>query len=910
MGQSAFRFAGVAAIVVLTGCSGSDGSIAGTALLQGASDNAGIAIALSGPRSATAVTGSDGSFAFPRLPSGDYVVIATARSTREATLIASAHVSHGLTRLADLAFTPLGAVAGQATLGAPTGNAGISVVAVGASSIAVTDENGYFVLEGLGLGPHELIASKDGYLSATASGVVVDYAQTTTLPSLSLTPRSSAASSGRIDGKVVLDGLADARGVTVTLIGPTPSAAVTASDGAYAFSGLADGTYTVTAAAPSTAEQTRTSTFDLVGGENLTVPPLTFTPLGILVGRATLAGSTTGNSGILVFAAGTSTAAFTTDAGDYVLPGLRAGVYTVQAVKNGFDLAEALNQTVAYDEQRDVSDLNLTPSPSTASTTVSGVATLLGLASSGGTTVTVGSTGSTTTTLGDGSYSVSGVPQGVYPVTFANGAYQEQIPTVLAMAPGNGYVVDGALYPLQPIEIPRARRLMSSSSAWPLQVTAGGSKVLFETDYAGNGATLWVGAVAGGTPVKVGTNAYNYSAKLTPDGSTLYFLADLVSGATSYGVLHEATTATGFDMTVASGVERFDASPDGNFVVYQLIDGTVQLRTSAGTTTTLPNVTAWCGFSPDSQTVLVTGSGGLQAVSTADGTRTTIASSGCGTWSPDGQYILFVDGMGLQRVASAGGPVSLINAGPKNGGISFSPDGSRFVFFDSNVSPTALKTALVSTGGATSIASGSFPHYRFAPDSQHFVFMLADGTLQSWSSSAGTVTLGAATPNDDDFRISPDSSRVLFQYNKELFVVPIVGGTPTSLGAVVDSGDVGPPEFDFTGDSAAAVFLRGLDVLVEPLTGGATTLIGSNVQRRQHGLSPDGAKVWLLTDSTATGTLQVGYVSGAPPITLLRHVSTNTLGIFWAANDSLLAVRIQSATPYRFQDGLYAADTP
>jgi len=911
--------AGVVLMSTILGCSGPSGVLAGKAILQGETDNSGILVTVSGPSAASAVTSPSGDFRFSDLRAGEYVVIASAQSTRETTLVASVHLASDTATVPDLSFTPVGALTGNVTLGAASGNAGITVVAVGSSSIAITDDAGSYTLSGLATGPHDLIASQNGYVSAVAGDVLVEYGKTNAVAPLTLGRLPTPVAPGRIDGKIAITGVSDVHGLAVSLVGPVSSATVTGVGGAYSFSALVDGTYTITAAAASTAEQSQTQTVDIAGGATVAAPLMTFTPLGSLSGRATLAGAATGNAGILVFATGASLAAFTTDLGDYVLDGLPAGTYSVQAVKTGFDVASVASQTVAYAMPHSVPQLDLSPAPSEQSTTISGIATLIGHVMHDGTTVSVSGTTSTTATLADGAYTLDGIPQGVYSLAFQNGLYQEIVPTVLAMAPGNGYVVDGSLYPLSTIEIPRGHRLLSSSNVWPNQLSADGTHLIYSSDFTYYTGKLWVSSISGGSPRQVTTVGAGFSAKFTPDAASVLYLSDVDSSVNPVvGSLHVQVLSSGADTTVGTGVDRFDVSPDGAYVVvHRLFAGETQLVSLPGGTTTTVGYD-YCGFSPDAKNLLVLAGTGLRIIPLSGATATNLNWTGsCGTWTPDGQQILVIDNNGLHRVPVSGASATLIDSNVNLGGINFSPDGTRFVYFyqPNGGASATVRTALSSGDTAANIASNVnlFKSWGFTPDSQHFVYFLASSTIQSWSATGGAVTLTSppiSSLDNDGFKISPDSTNVMFQTSEQLYVTPIAGGAYTTLGAVVSGAGTGTAEFDFSGDGKQAVFLRGSDVVVEPITSGAVTTIGSDVGNRRHGMSPDGTKVWMLSGVLSPNTLEVGYVSGAPPVPLLNAVSANTLGILWAGNDTLIAVRIDSPPPYRFQDGIYALAVP
>ena len=100
------------------------------------------------------------------------------------------------------------------------------------------------------------------------------------------------APTSSIAGRVVFTDASPAVGVLVTLAGPTSAAVVTDATGAYGFTALAHGDYTVLATAPSTVEHTVFGSA-AVSASNVSVGDLVFTALGSIRGTATL-GSATG----------------------------------------------------------------------------------------------------------------------------------------------------------------------------------------------------------------------------------------------------------------------------------------------------------------------------------------------------------------------------------------------------------------------------------------------------------------------------------------------------------------------------------------------------------------------------------------------------------------------------------------
>jgi hypothetical protein len=137
-----------------------------------------------------------------------------------------------------------------------------------------------------------------------------------------------------ISGKVTQNG-AGISGVTVSLSGKSSSSATTDSSGDYRFSGLSNGTYTIT---PSKSGYNFNPGFITVTvsngnqiGNNFAVVPNTFSISG------NVAENGTGISSIAVTLSGDSSATGTTDSnGDFSFNGLSSGAYTITPSKSGY----------------------------------------------------------------------------------------------------------------------------------------------------------------------------------------------------------------------------------------------------------------------------------------------------------------------------------------------------------------------------------------------------------------------------------------------------------------------------------------------------------------------------------------------------------------------------------------------
>ena len=108
------------------------------------------------------------------------------------------------------------------------------------------------------------------------------------------------------------------------------------ADGSYTFEGLQAGTYTVYAASSYSSERAVCTNVVVRATETTVADVLKLTATGSITGTVTIDGNASGNTGFLVFVAGTSYMAMTDNAGNYVISGVPAGKgYQVVATKNG-----------------------------------------------------------------------------------------------------------------------------------------------------------------------------------------------------------------------------------------------------------------------------------------------------------------------------------------------------------------------------------------------------------------------------------------------------------------------------------------------------------------------------------------------------------------------------------------------
>jgi hypothetical protein len=214
-------------------------------------------------------------------------------------------------------------------------------------------------------------------------------------------------------------------GATIVLSGA--AAATTTADtlGNYSFSGVADGTYTVTPSKTGLSFSPVSQTVTISGAHNLGVNFTASQPTHVV------SGTVSGGSGLTVSLTGTTTATATTDsAGAYSFPAVPNGSYTVTPSGPGFSVSP-ISQNVTL-SGADVSAVNFVATALTYS--ISGTI-------SGGAGATVNLTGTanaTTTADSSGNYSFAGVTNGSYAITPAkNGLVFVPVGLTVVVAGGN-----------------------------------------------------------------------------------------------------------------------------------------------------------------------------------------------------------------------------------------------------------------------------------------------------------------------------------------------------------------------------------------------------------------------------------------------------------------------------------------
>lgn len=301
------------------------------------------------------------------------------------------------------------------TVSPVAGGNGATVTITGAANATATANSlGNFTVSGLANGTYTITPSHAGYsFSPSSMSVTISNASVTTGVSFTATALTFG-----ISGK--LSPVVGGSGAMVTLSGA--ATATTTADGAgnYSFSGLANGTYTVTPTNTgytfSPSSKTATVNGASAAGVNFTATPQvgpTFSISGTISPIA-------GGIGATVTLSGAAAATTIADSGgNYIFSGLSNGTYAVTPSHTGYTFNPSVQQAA-------VSGANVTAVNFTAQSipTFSISGTISPVTGGSGSTVTLsGAAAATTVADGSGNYTFASLGSGSYTVTPANTGY-------------------------------------------------------------------------------------------------------------------------------------------------------------------------------------------------------------------------------------------------------------------------------------------------------------------------------------------------------------------------------------------------------------------------------------------------------------------------------------------------------
>src|SRR6267143_535336 len=347
-------------------------------------------------------------------------------------------------------------------------------------------------------------------------------------------------------------------GATVTLSGVANATTTANSSGNFSFTGLANGTYTVT---PSHAGYTFNpgSLNVTVSGANITTG-LNFTATALTLSISGTISPAAGGSAATVTLSGAAGATTTAEgAGNYTFTGLVNGAYTVTPSRTGYTFNPS-TQTATVNGAN-VTGLNFTATAQGQTFSISG--TISPTAGGAGATVTLsGAAAATTTANGTGNYTFTGLVNGTYAVTPSRTGYTFNPSTQTATV--NGANLTG-------LNFTATAQGQTFSISGTISPVAGGS-----------GATVLLSGSAGATTVANSsgnysfTNLANGTYVVTPSNTGYSFTpvnqSVIISSANASGVNFTATAQVGH--TVALTWNASTSTVTGYNVYRSTVSGT------------------------------------------------------------------------------------------------------------------------------------------------------------------------------------------------------------------------------------------------------------------------------------------------------------------------------------------------
>jgi hypothetical protein len=707
-------------------------------------------------------------------------------------------------------------------------------------------------------GAHQLDAiAKDAAGNTTTSAIV------------SVTVNNAAAKSFSIAGSVSGPG---ASGTTVTLSGAAVAATTTNASGAYSFTDLAKGNYTVTVShtgftfnPASLAAAVTTANVTGMNFVSTAVSTQTFSISG------TISGS--GGNGATVALTGASTATVTANtSGAYTFTGLAKGDYTVTPSHAGFtfspaSLAEKI--TAANITGANFAATAIAPQTFSISGTVSG-------SGGSGTTLTLSGTSSATTTANaSGAYTFTGLAKGSYTVTpthtgFTFGPTSQAATITAANVTGINFVATA-----------------STPQTFSISGTIGGS--------GGNGATVSLIGTSSASVTANASGAYTFtglakgSYTITPSHTGFTF------GPTSLAETITAANITGANFTAtANAAQTFSISGtisgSGGSGATVSLTGTSSASVTAnasgsysftglakGSYTVTPSHTGF-SFTPTSlsETISTANITGANFTAAANAPQTFSISGTISGSGGNGATVSLTGTSSASVTANASGAYSF--TGLAKGSYTITPSHTGFTF-----GPTSLAETITTAN----ITSANFTATTNAPQT----FSIS-GTVSGPGASGTTLTLsGTASAT------TTTNSSGAFTFNglaKGTYAVtPSHTGftfSPTSLAETLSTANI--TGANFTSTATASFSISGT---ITPTSGGSgATVTLSGAAAATTTTNSSGAYTFTgLANGSYTVTPSLTGFAFTPASSAVTISGANKTGVnFTAASNAPHAVTL------------------
>jgi eukaryotic-like serine/threonine-protein kinase len=350
---------------------------------------------------------------------------------------------------------------------------------------------------------------------------------------------------------------------------------------------------------------------------------------------------------------------------------------------------------------------------------------------------------------------------------------------------------------------------------------------------------------------------------------------------------------TAYKFTALSRAEAEERSPrwspDGKSIAYTTrVHGLMQVFTKPAVTPDAVQLTKAdqnCTspfWSPDGASVYYISGGSLWSVSAAGGASQKVYEGvTAATLHPDGKTLAFDRGRKLWVGSLKGGEVKEFWQGPTNGGLSFSPDGSKLAV--DSIGPIMIVP--YPSGSPRQLDAGGpvLTEPSWFPDSRHVAVAVRkrDGTVLSIIDAAdGTRRTIASAPNGfPEPSVSPEGKRIAYaagQFGWDVLEISIPNG---EVGTLVSGGISRTPDWapsgthfiysDATGENAGIVDRQAG---VEGFSRRLGDARGNDPQ-----WSPDGGRFVFYLEQDRIGRLMLANTAGGG-VVLLDSIQFGTLG--------------------------------
>ena len=545
------------------------------------------------------------------------------------------------------------------------------------------------------------------------------------------TPTSTYSITGTITG---------GPGASVALSGPSSATVTTDASGNFSFSGLADGTYTITPTengytfTPASLQATIADGHVL--GLSFSATALNYTLSGVITGP--------GASGTTVTLSGASSGSvITTPSGSFSFTGLANGGYVVTPSLSGYAFTPAAQSVT-------IANSNGTANFTSATVAYSISGTITGAGGPGATVTLSGASSATITASGTGSFTFSGLANGSYTVAVSNPHYSftpaSQAVTIASANASISFSSAAITYTI-------SGTITGPGNSGATVTLSGASSASTQT--SASGTYSFTGLANGAYTVTPSHTAYvftpasqavtvsngNGTANFASAAAATYSISGTISGAGASGAkvtLSGAASAT--TVSNASGAYSFTALINGSYLVTPSLAG--YAFTPVNSTVVISGASKTANFSSTKLTYTLSGTisgpGGPGATVKLTGTATASATA-----SSQGTYSFTGLSIGSYTVAVT------------RTGYTFSPASQTLTITTANVTANFTSAANTYTlSGTLSGAGGSGATVKLTGAATATTTANGSGSYSFTNLLAGAYTV---TPTKSGFTFSPTS---------------------------------------------------------------------------------------------------------------------------------------------------------